>query len=303
MDTEFEKQKGSQKSVDSTLFKKGSATVDKAMNSDAFKPKKGVPVKIGSLVLGDPSQFTVIAGPCSIESQEQFLETSEFVKLCGAAILRGGIWKLRTSADSFQGLGASAFGFIKDICRQVQLPLCSEITDFRQIELIDDVVDVYQVGSRNMHNYELLKELGKTQKPIVLKRGFAALVDEWIKAADYIVRGGNDRVILCERGIRTFETSTRNTLDLNSVVYLKKHTNFPVLVDPSHAVGIRDFVPALSLAAAAAGADGIIVEVHPRPNEALSDGPQALTFDDFNQLMNQMGALLKSLNKQCVRPL
>lgn len=259
--------------------------------------KKGNPVSVGKITVGGPD-FAVIAGPCSIESEAQFTETAEFVKRHGAAFLRGGIWKLRTSADSFQGLGPSAFGFIKKICNQVALPLCSEVTDIRQIELVDEVVGVYQVGSRNMHNYELLKELGKTRKPIILKRGFAALVDEWIKAADYIIRGGNDQVILCERGIRTFETATRNTLDLNSVVYLKKHTQFPVIVDPSHAVGVRDLVPSLAYAAAAAGADGIIVEVHPRPQEALSDGPQALTFDDFELLMTRLTSILSAFEKK-----
>lgn len=276
---------------------------DKSLNLDSFaSAKKGVPVAVGPVTIGGPD-FTVIAGPCSIESRAQFLETAEFVKLCGAAFLRGGIWKLRTSPESFQGLGVESFEMIKEVCQKVNLPLCSEVTDARQIEWLEDVVEVYQVGSRNMHNYELLKELGRTQKPIILKRGFAALVDEWIKAADYIIRGGNDRVILCERGIRTFETATRNTLDLNSVVYLKKHTNFPVIVDPSHAVGVRDLVPALSYAAAAAGADGIIVEVHPRPHEALSDGPQALTFDDFKNLMNRLEALLSSFDKKVVRVL
>lgn len=270
---------------------------------NAFDPsKKGSPVQVGQITVGGPD-FAVIAGPCSIESPAQFSETAEFVKAHGASFLRGGIWKLRTSADSFQGLGTSAFGFIKEICQSVNLPLCSEVTDIRQIEMVDDVVGVYQVGSRNMHNYELLKELGKTKKPVVLKRGFAALVDEWIKAADYIVRGGNDQVILCERGIRTFETATRNTLDLNSVVYLKKHTNFPVIVDPSHAVGVRALVPALAYAAAAAGADGIIVEVHPRPYEALSDGPQALTFDDFETLMKRTEAILAAFDKKIARPL
>ncbi len=263
--------------------------------------KKGTPVKVGNITVGGPD-FAVIAGPCSIESQSQFAETANFVKDHGASFLRGGIWKLRTSAESFQGLGPSAFGFIKEICQSVNLPLCSEVTDIRQIEIVDDVVGVYQVGSRNMHNYELLKELGKTNKPIILKRGFAALVDEWLKAADYIIRGGNDQVILCERGIRTFETATRNTLDLNSVVYIKKHTNFPVIVDPSHAVGIRALVPALAYAAAAAGADGIIVEVHPRPHEALSDGPQALTFPDFETLMKRTDAILSAFDKKIARP-
>lgn len=263
--------------------------------------KKGTPVKVGDILVGGPD-FAVIAGPCSIESESQFTEISEFLKSQGVSFLRGGIWKLRTSAESFQGLGPSAFGFIKAICDKVGLPICSEVTDIRQIELVDDLVGVYQVGSRNMHNYELLKELGKTRKPVVLKRGFAALVDEWLKAADYIIKGGNDQVILCERGIRTFETATRNTLDLNAVVYIKQHTNFPVIVDPSHAVGIRALVPSLAYAAAAAGADGIIVEVHPRPHEALSDGPQALTFEDFSTLMDKTKTILSAFDRKIARP-
>lgn len=288
--------------VDSSI----GGSIVKSLNSDLItsteenRLKKGKPVSVGSLLIGG-SDFTLIAGPCSIESRAQFQEIADFMKLCGASILRGGIWKLRTNAESFQGLGSGSLKMIKEVSQSVQLPLCSEVTDVRQIEILEDYVEVYQVGSRNMHNYELLKELGRTKKPILLKRGFAALVDEWIKAADYIVRGGNENVIMCERGIRTFETSTRNTLDLNSVVYLKKHTQFPVIVDPSHAVGIREFVPALSLASAAVGADGIIVEVHPRPHEALSDGPQALTFDDFKILKKQLEALLSSLNRKMAR--
>jgi 3-deoxy-7-phosphoheptulonate synthase len=262
-----------------------------------FHNKKGGPVAIGSMLIGGP-QFTVIAGPCSIESEAQFAETAHFVRDQGASMLRGGIWKLRTQPQAFQGLGASSFDFIKKVKTEVGLPLCSEVTDPRQIEWISDVVDVFQVGSRNMHNYELLKELGKTNKPILLKRGFAALVDEWLKAADYLVHGGNDKVILCERGIRTFETSTRNTLDLNAVVYIKEKTNYPVIVDPSHAVGVRSLVTPLAFAAAAAGADGIIVEVHPRPHEALSDGMQALTLSDFNHLMLQLNKLLGVFNKK-----
>ncbi len=259
--------------------------------------KKGKPVQYGKNMIGN-GEFIVIAGPCSIENQNQFLNTSQFVKNHGAAILRGGIWKLRTHADSFQGLGVESFEMIKKIKTELGLTLCSEVTDVRQIEWVEDVIDMIQVGSRNMHNYELLKELGKTKKPILLKRGFAALVDEWIKAADYIIRGGNENVILCERGIRTFETSTRNTLDLNAVVYLKENTNFPVIVDPSHAVGVRHLVSPLALASAAAGADGIIVEVHPNPKEALSDGMQALTFDDFEKLMLNINGILKVMNRE-----
>jgi 3-deoxy-7-phosphoheptulonate synthase len=254
------------------------------------------PVSVAGYQIGGPA-FTVIAGPCSIESPEQFLETALAVKNSGAVLLRGGIWKLRTSAKTFQGLGNDAFGFIREILAKTNMKLVSEVTDPRQIELLNDTVEMFQVGSRNMHNYALLKELGQTKKPVLLKRGFAAFVDEWIKAAEYISMGGNDKVILCERGIRTFETTTRNTLDLNSVVYAKSRTSFPVIVDPSHAVGMREFVEPLALASAAAGADGIIVEVHPRPQEALSDGPQALLPADFSHLMVKLEKVLAALDR------
>jgi len=258
------------------------------------------PVKVGPVEIGGRG-FAVIAGPCSIESQAQFLETALSVRKHGAVLLRGGIWKLRTSAKTFQGLGPEALSFIKEVLGQTQMKLVSEVTDPRQIETIDDVIEMYQVGSRNMHNYALLKELGQTNKPVLLKRGLAAFVDEWIKAAEYVTLGGNDKVILCERGIRTFETATRNTLDLNAVVYAKANTSFPVIVDPSHAVGVRTLVPQLAWAAAAAGADGIIVEVHPRPQEALSDGPQALTPQDFMMMMNTLEKVLTAVDRPLLK--
>ncbi|HRO67264.1 MAG TPA: 3-deoxy-7-phosphoheptulonate synthase, partial [Pseudobdellovibrionaceae bacterium] len=232
-----------------------------------------------------------------IESYDQLHETARCVKTHGASLLRGGIWKMRTSAKSFQGLGAEGFDLVRTVLKEVGLGLTTEVTDPRQIEEIHDFVDMFQVGSRNMHNYALLKELGRTKKPVLLKRGFAALIDEWIKAAEYVTNGGNPNVILCERGIRTFETATRNTLDLNAVVYAKRHSSLPVIVDPSHAVGIRELVPSLSLAAAAAGADGIIVEVHPRPAEALSDGQQALTFSDFDEMMARLDRVLSAMDR------
>ena len=253
-------------------------------------------VDIGNIQIGGP-KFTVIAGPCSIESEAQFKTTAQAVKASGAGVLRGGIWKMRTSQKAFQGLGADAFEFIKKVKAEVGLPLISEITDIRQIEEVADVVDGFQIGARNMHNYSLLTELGKQQKPVLLKRSFSAFIDEWIKAADYITAGGNNNVILCERGIRTFETATRNTLDLNAVVYAKKHSGLPVIVDPSHAVGISDLVPQLCYAAAAAGADGIMVEVHPNPAEALSDGPQALTIEGFDKTMKQLEKVLFAFDK------
>ncbi len=253
-------------------------------------------VNVGGFDIGGPN-FTVIAGPCSIESRDQFLETALGVKASGAHILRGGIWKMRTSSQDFQGLGTNSFKFIKEVCQQTGMSLISEVTDIRQIEEIYDLVGGFQVGARNMHNYSLLKELGMQKKPVLLKRGFAALINEWIKAAEYVTKGGNPNVILCERGIRTFETATRNTLDLNAVVYAKKHSSLPVIVDPSHAVGISALVPQLAYAAAAAGADGIIVEVHPRPSEALSDGMQALTLADFDTMMKKLSRILNAVDR------
>jgi 3-deoxy-7-phosphoheptulonate synthase len=253
-------------------------------------------VQIGNIQIGGP-QFTVIAGPCSIESEDQFRTTSLAVKKSGASLLRGGIWKMRTSPKSFQGLGESSFDFIKKVKKEIGLALVSEVTDIRQVEEISDFVDAFQIGARNMHNYSLLKELGKQPKPVLLKRNFSAYIDEWLKAAEYIAQGGNNNVILCERGIRTFETATRNTLDINAVVYAKKHSSFPVIVDPSHAVGIADLVSPLCYAAAAAGADGIIVEVHPDPSKALSDGDQALTLEKFDTMMIQLKKVLHAFDR------
>lgn len=253
-------------------------------------------VTIGNVQIGGPA-FTVIAGPCSIESENQFRNVSNEVKKSGASILRGGIWKMRTSAHAFQGLGSEAFDTVRKIKAETGLSLISEVTDVRQIEEAFPFVDAFQVGARNMHNYSLLKELGRYKKPVLLKRNFSAFIDEWIKAADYVVMGGHDQVILCERGIRTFETATRNTLDLNAVVYAKKNSPYPVIVDPSHAIGISEFVPQLCYASAAAGADGIIVEVHPNPKEALSDGQQSLTCESFDQMMIQLKKVLAAFDR------
>ena len=253
-------------------------------------------VKIGDLEVGGP-RFIVMAGPCSVESEEQLLETATGVKLAGAHMLRGGLFKMRTSPHDFQGLGPNAFSIVKKVKEELGLKVVSEITDPRQISDLDSVVDVFQVGSRNMYNYSLLKELGQTQKPVLLKRGFSALIKEWLLAAEYVLKEGNPNVILCERGIRTFESTTRNTLDLNSVVYIKKHSSLPILVDPSHAIGMRELVPPLALAAAAAGADGLLIEVHRHPEAALSDGFQALNIPEFEQLMQNISAVLKISNR------
>lgn len=253
-------------------------------------------ITIGHLTF-DPQKFYVIAGPCSIESPEQFEKTSLFVRDHGASILRGGIYKMRTNPNSFQGVGAEALSWICDIKNQLEMPLLSEVTDPRQIPAFEKYVDGYQVGSRNMYNYELLKDLGQLRKPVLLKRGFSALLDEWTNAAKYITNGGNESVLFCERGIRTFETKMRNTLDLASVAYLKLNSPYPVIVDPSHGTGARELIIPMACAAIAAGANGIMVEVHPNPEKALSDGFQALDFNHFENLMLQIEPFIKATGK------
>lgn len=256
-------------------------------------------VNIGPINLGN-STFAVIAGPCSIESEAQFLPTAEFVTQNGASIVRGGIYKMRTQPNAFQGLGADAISLVQKMKEKVTAPFIAEITDPRQIQSLMPIVDCFQVGSRNMYNYELLKELGQLKIPVLLKRGFSALVDEWVKAADYIVSAGNDAVVLCERGIRSFPGPTRNTLDLASVAYVKQNFDFPVIVDPSHGTGVPELIAPMTKAAIACGADGVIVEVHPNPEEALSDGFQALTFEDFRSLMDQIQPYLPLVNRKLI---
>jgi 3-deoxy-7-phosphoheptulonate synthase len=202
---------------------------------------------------------------------------------------------MRTRSDTFQGLGSEALAIVQQVKKEVNLPFVSEITDPRQVDLLAEVVDVFQVGARNMHNYELLKELGKLRRPVLLKRGLAAYLDEFLAAAEYIIKEGNSQVILCERGIRTFETATRNTLDLSAVPYLQKRSGLQVIVDPSHGTGVRDLVSPMCWAAAAAGADGIMVEVHPEPEKALSDGAQALTLQDFAKMVPRLAKVLEAV--------
>ena len=254
-------------------------------------------VNIGDLSVGNAT-FTVIAGPCSIESESQFLPTAQLVLDKGASIVRGGIYKMRTQPDAFQGLGDQAIQLVKKMKESVKAPFVAEITDPRQIDTLMPIVDCFQVGSRNMYNYELLKELGKMDVPVLLKRGFSALIKEWVKAADYVVSSGNEDVILCERGIRSFEGPMRNTLDLASVAYLKAHHDFPVIVDPSHGTGRPELIAPMTKAAIACGADGIMVEVHPNPAEALSDGFQALTYESFSSLMDQIQPFLNLMNRK-----
>lgn len=257
---------------------------------------KTKPAFFGSQVIGE-QPFVVIAGPCSIESEEHLHQVANFVGTHGAVALRGGIFKLRTQPTTFQGLGRDAYDIVKKVKNETHLPFVSEVTDPRQIEDLIEVVDAFQVGSRNMHNYALLKELGRTNKPVLLKRGFAALIKEWLYAADYLLKEGNDRIVLCERGIRTFETATRNTFDLNAIAYIKQHSPYPVIADPSHGTGHSSLVTPLALAAAAAGADGLLIEVHPDPARAKSDGYQTLNYAQFDDLMERLKKILHALDR------
>lgn len=243
-----------------------------------FHPQDTV-IRVGDVTIGDGS-LTLIAGPCSVESEDQMRVLSDQVKRAGANMLRGGAFKPRTSPYSFQGMGADGIELLLKAKEITGLPIVSEIMDISHIPLFKDV-DVLQVGTRNMQNFELLKELGKLNKPIMLKRGLSATYQEWLMSAEYIMAGGNPNVILCERGIRTFETKTRNTLDISAIPVLRKMTHLPIIIDPSHAGGMRDLVRPLTMAAVAIGTDGVMIEVHNDPDRALCDGPQCLWPDDF----------------------
>lgn len=242
--------------------------------------------------------FGVIAGPCSVESRERFLETANIVKKHGANFLRGGAYKPRTSPYSFQGLGEEGLIILEEAYRQTGLPTISEVIEAVDVPIMEKYINAFQVGARNMQNFRLLTALGKSSKPVILKRGMSATLEELLLAAEYIVSEGNPSVILCERGIRTYETATRNTLDLNAVPYLKQHSHLPVIVDPSHGTGVRELVIPMSKAAIAAGADGIMIEVHQNPAEALSDGAQSLFPHEFEKLMKEIAGYLKLEGKK-----
>lgn len=250
-----------------------------------FHPEDSV-IEIGNVKIGG-GHFQVIGGPCSIESKEQMIEIAKEVKTAGAGLLRGGAFKPRTSPYSFQGLHGDGLKLLLEAKKATGLPVVTEIMDASHLPLFEDV-DLIQVGTRNMQNFELLKELGKIDKPILLKRGMASTIEEWLMSAEYIMAGGNEKVILCERGIRTYETAMRNTLDLSAIPMIKKKSHLPVIVDPSHATGIRDMVEPMSLSAVAAGADGLMIEVHNNPAKALCDGPQSLTPESFMRLMDKI---------------
>ncbi len=243
-------------------------------------------VKVGDVTIGGGS-FTVIAGPCSVESREQMTGVARSVQASGAALLRGGAFKPRTSPYSFQGLRAQGLEILLQARRETGMPIVTELMSQQDLELFEDV-DVIQIGARNMQNFELLKAVGRTHKPILLKRGLANTIEEWLMSAEYIMAEGNDQVILCERGIRTFETKTRNTLDLSAVPMVKKLSHLPIIVDPSHATGVSWMVEPMAMAALAAGADGVMVEVHNDPQHALCDGAQSLRPDQFDKMMKKL---------------
>jgi 3-deoxy-7-phosphoheptulonate synthase len=253
-------------------------------------------VRVGDVLIGG-QQVVIMAGPCSVESHEQLLATAKHVTRVGARILRGGAFKPRTSPFSFQGLGEEGLHLLKQVRDELGVPVVTEITDPHHLDLFNEQVDLLQIGARNMQNYGLLRAVGQSGKPCILKRGLSATVTEWLQAADHLMAAGSSQVILCERGIRTFETSTRFTLDISSIGVVKRNSHLPIIVDPSHAAGHYELVPTLARAAVAAGADGLLIEVHPDPVNALSDGLQSLTFSDFERLMGQLKAIAEAVGR------
>ena len=265
------------------------------LSNRKFHPEPSI-IKVGNTMIGG-DEFVIMSGPCSVESEEQILQTAHAIKKAGAQILRGGAYKPRTSPYAFQGLEERGLQLMKEAKDATGLSIVCEVTSLEAIESAVKYVDMLQIGTRNMQNFYLLKEAGKTGLPILLKRGMAATIDEWLNAAEYIMAEGNPNVVLCERGIRTFETATRNTLDLSAIPVIKQKSHLPIIVDPSHATGVRDYVAPLSKASLAAGADGLMIETHPDPKTALSDGPQSLTFDQFEELCNELRPLAPLFHK------
>lgn len=264
--------------------------------SREFRPANTV-IKVRDVEIGG-DKLILMAGPCAVEERKQFIETAHLLKAAGASILRGGAFKPRSSPYSFQGLGEEGLKIMAEAREETGLPIVTEIVDPKDVELVAHYADILQIGARNMQNFILLKEVGKVNKPILLKRGLSATIEEWLMAAEYIMSAGNFEVILCERGIRTYETSTRNTLDLSAVPLIKKLSHLPIIVDPSHGTGKRDLVAPMAKASVAAGADGLMIEVHIDPAIALSDGPQSLTPEQFDSLVKELGVLGELFNKK-----
>ena len=263
--------------------------------SREFKPENSL-VSINGVEIGG-KRIVIMAGPCAVEGKKQLTEAARVVKNAGASILRGGAFKPRTSPFSFQGLEKAGLELLAEVKEQLNIPVITEVVDSHDVDMVSKSADVLQVGSRNMQNFTLLTQIGKSKCPVVLKRGFSCTVTEWLTAADYLLAEGNDQVVLCERGIRTFEDSTRFSLDISSIPVIKRVSHLPVIVDPSHAAGHYALVPAMAKAAVAAGADGLLIEVHPNPKEALVDGLQSLTPSDFARLMGELGAIAKSIGR------
>lgn len=263
--------------------------------SREFKRKDSI-VSIDGVDIGG-KRVVVMAGPCAVESEQQLLDAAKIIKKAGASVLRGGAFKPRTSPFSFQGLEKAGLDLLARAKKEVGLPIVTEVVEPRVVGLVSKYADILQVGARNMQNYALLTKIGKTRHPVVLKRGFSCTVTEWLTAADYLLAEGNSQVILCERGIRTFEDSTRFSLDICSIPVLKRFTHLPIVVDPSHAAGHYSYVPALAKAAVAAGADGLLIEVHPNPKEALVDGLQSLTPSDFARLMRELKPVAEAVGR------
>jgi len=263
--------------------------------SRQFKPENTV-IDIGGVLVGG-DRLVVMAGPCAVESREQLMESAVIVKKAGAQFLRGGAYKPRTSPYSFQGLEEQGLKFLAEAREATGLKVVTEVVDAQSVPVVCEYADVLQVGARNMQNFQLLKTVGKAGKPVLLKRGISATIEEWLNAAEYIMNEGNYQVILCERGIRTFETATRNTLDLSAVAVVKNACHLPVIVDPSHGTGHWKLVRPMARAAVAAGADGLMIEVHPKPDEALSDGKQSLTPENFSALMAEVDRTAKVMGR------
>ncbi len=264
-----------------------------------FRPGRTIVNVSGASFGGD--RFVVMAGPCAVESRDQILTTAVAVKGAGAQVLRGGAFKPRTSPYSFQGLGEYGLQLLADAREETGLPIVTEVTSPELVGLVSRYADILQVGARNMQNYALLEAVGNVRKPVLLKRGLMSTIEELLFAAEYILSNGNSQVLLCERGIRSFEKATRNTLDISAVPVIKRYSHLPVIVDPSHGTGHREYVPAAARAAIAAGADGIIVEVHPSPDEALSDGDQSLSFDQFREMMDGLRPIAAAVARKMVQ--
>ena len=264
--------------------------------SREFKPEDTV-IDVGGVKIG-AGYLTVMAGPCAVESMEQLMEAAECVKKYGAKFLRGGAFKPRTSPYDFQGLAEEGLKMLREAADKTGLKVVTEIVNINDVELITKYADMIQIGARNMQNFQLLKEVGKVHTPVLLKRGLSATISEWLNAAEYIMAGGNDNVVFCERGIRTYETYTRNTLDLSAVAAIKEISHLPIIVDPSHGTGRWQMVPAMARAAIAAGADGLIIEVHPHPEVALSDGDQSLTPENFQKTMEEVRDIARFMGRE-----